>query len=79
VPTIVPISGAPIADQATPTAVPTSSINPQPTQEPFSRSGPPIALTLALLGFCCLFLLIIGVVALGIFIRAQNRKGGNNA
>ncbi|HEY5730348.1 MAG TPA: peptidase MA family metallohydrolase [Anaerolineales bacterium] len=81
VPTIVPISGAPLANQAaTPTAIPTSSFGETPTNEsPPIRGGPPIALTLALLGACCLFLLIIGVIALGIFIRAQNRKGGNNA
>jgi hypothetical protein len=77
VPTIVPISGAPIVSQTTPTPIPTSSFSQQPTQ-PVISSGPPIALTLALLGVCCLFLLIIGVAALGFFIRAQNRKGGNN-
>lgn len=81
VPTIVPISGAPLVQQiATPTPIPTSSVG-EPTTEasPPIRSGPPIALTLILLGFCCLFLLIIGVIALGLFLRAQNRKGGNNA
>ena len=81
VPTIVPISGAPQAQQiSTPTPVPTSTLG-EPTLEPSIpiRSGPPIALTLALLGVCCLFILIIGVVALFFFIRAQNRKGGNNA
>jgi hypothetical protein len=81
IPTIVPISGAPLANQiATPTPIPTSSLG-EPTTEasPPVRSGPPIALTLILLGFCCLFLIIIGVVALVFFIRAQNRKGGNNA
>ncbi len=80
VPTIVPISGAPMASQlVTPTPIPTSSLG-EPTTEvsPPIRSGPPIALTLALLGVCCLFLIIIGVVALVFFIRTQNRKGGNN-
>ena len=81
VPTIVPISGAPLANQiTTPTPIPTSTLGEPTTESPsLTRSGPPIALTLFLLGFCCLFLLIIGVVALGIFLRAQNRKGGNNA
>lgn len=81
VPTIVPISGAPLAQQiATPTPIPTSTFGESPTDETSPiRSGPPLALTLALLGVCCLFLLIIGVAALGFFIRAQNRKGGNNA
>ncbi len=78
VPTIVPISGAPIVSRVTPTPVPTSSFNRQPTQEPIAPGGPPLTLTLALLGFCCIFLLIIGVIALGIFVRAENRKGGNN-
>jgi hypothetical protein len=81
VPTIVPISGAPLASQVTtPTPIPTSSLGEPTTEEsPPIRSGPPIALTLALFGVCCLFLIIIGVVALVFFIRAQNRKGGNNA
>jgi hypothetical protein len=80
VPTIVPISGAPLANQiATPTPIPASSSNGSPTEAPTTtRGGPPLALTLFLLGFCCLFLIIIGVIALGIFIRAQNRKGGKN-
>lgn len=76
IPTIVPISGAPLASQiATPTPIPTSTFGEPPT----SRSGPPIALTLVLLGFCCLLLLIVGVIALGVFVRSQNRKGGNHA
>jgi hypothetical protein len=79
VPTIVPISGAPVVSLITPTAIPTSSFNQQPTQEPVTPGRPPLALTLVLLGFCCIFLLIIGVIALGIFVRTQNRKGGNNA
>ncbi|NWG35385.1 MAG: hypothetical protein HXY42_13195 [Chloroflexi bacterium] len=80
VPTIVPISGAPRAQQiATPTPVPTSTFGePAPDDSSPIRNGPPLALTLALLGVCCLFLLIIGVVALGFFIRAQNRKKGGN-
>jgi hypothetical protein len=80
VPTIVPISGSPLTTiQTTATPVPTSSIGQQPTQVPGDvRTGPPLWLTLALLGFCCLFLLVIGVVVLGLIVRSQNRKGGNN-
>ncbi|GAB4444913.1 MAG: hypothetical protein OHK0041_01690 [Anaerolineales bacterium] len=82
VPTIVPISGAPLVQQAvTPTPLPTSTFG-EPTPEPSSppvRSGPPLLLTLALLAVCCVFLLILFVAALLIFIRAQKRKGGNNA
>ena len=80
VPTIVPISGAPLAQEpATPTPIPTSTFDESPADEqPPVRSAPPLWMTLTLLGFCCLFLLIIGVVALGFFVRAQNRKGGDN-
>jgi hypothetical protein len=81
VPTIVPISGAPLVQQvATPTPIPTSTFG-EPTSEPSLpiRSGPPLILTLALLGICCVFILILFVVGLVFFIRAQNRKGGNNA
>jgi len=78
VPTIVPVSGAPIVNQITPTAVPTSSFSGQPTTEPGTGGGPPLALTLFLIGFCCIFLLLIGVFVLGLIVRNQNRKGGNN-
>ena len=80
VPTIVPISGAPLAQQvATPTPIPTSSFGEPATETPSTTpGGPPIALTLVLLGLCCLFLLIIGVIVLGLVVRNQNRKGGNN-
>ena len=79
VPTIVPVSGAPsVSLQATPTAIPTSSIVTQPPVEPPTRTGPPLALTLILLVFCCLFLLVIGVVVVGLIVRNQNAKGGQN-
>lgn len=81
VPTIVPISGGSLALQATLTPVPTSSFNEQFTQETPSttRTGPPLALTLILLGMCCALLLVVGVFALGFIVRHQNSKGGNNA
>jgi len=78
VPTIIPVSGAPLVNQITATAIPTSSLSEQPTTQPGTGGGPPLALTLFLVGFCCILLLLIGVVALGLFIRRQNRKGGNN-
>ncbi len=74
VPTIVPISGLQLAITPTPFAIPTSSIS-QPTQ-PVSTGGPPITLSLILFGLCCLFLLILGVIAIGIVVRAQNQKKG---
>ena len=80
VPTIVPISGSPLVLQVTTTPIPTSSLGQQPTDTPDTvRTGPPLWLTLVLIGFCCLTLLVIGVVVLGLVIRSQNRKGGNNA
>ena len=80
VPTIVPISGAPSsALQATPTAIPTSSYeNPTSPGTAPTRTAPPLWLTASLLGFCCIFLLLIGVIALGLIVRGQNQKGGKN-
>ncbi len=78
VPTIIPISGAPLANQITPTLIPTSSFEGQSTETAPTRGTPPIGLTLALLGFCCLLLLIIGVAVIGFIVRAQNRKAGKN-
>ena len=77
VPTIMPVSGAPLAITPTPYAIPTSSFGDDQSPSP-TRSGPPIALTLALLGFCCVLRVIIGVFVLGIIVRSQNRKAGNN-
>ena len=77
VPTIVPVGGQVSALQATPTPVPTSFFNEQPTQTP-TRTGPPLELTMILLGMCCIFLLLVGVVVLGFVVRSQNRKEGNN-
>lgn len=78
VPTIVPISGrtGSVALQVTPTAVPTSSSNGQTT--PLGRGRPPLALTLTLLGICCVFLLLAGTVLLGVIVRRQNHQGGDN-
>lgn len=78
VPTIVPISGAPLASQISPTLIPTSSFDGQPTETTSPRGTPPIALTLIVLGFCCIFFLIIGVVVFGLYIRAQNMKAGKH-
>jgi hypothetical protein len=75
VPTYVPVSGVPLAVTPTPYIVPTSSFNGNNTS---TRSGPPIWMTLALLGFCCVLLLIFGVAALGVIVRMQNNRGGKN-
>lgn len=77
VPTIVPIGGASLPLQATPTPIPTSSFGEQPAEEP-AQTAPPLWLTLTLLGLCCVFLLLIGVVILGFVVRRQNRQGTEN-
>jgi hypothetical protein len=73
VPTIVPVSGAVLANQITPTAIPTSSFG-ESTPEPGVRTAPPMWLTLTLLGMCCVFLILIGMVILGFVVRNQNTK-----
>ena len=79
VPTIVPVSVLPLgAVQITPTAIPTSTVDDQPTPETPVRTAPPLWLTLTLLGFCCIFAVLIGVVVLGFVVRNQNRSGGKN-
>ena len=78
VPTIVPMGGVSSALQVTSTPVPTSSFSGQPTPSTPARTGPPLALTMILLGLCCAFLVLMGVVVLGFVVRRQNRKGGVN-
>jgi Peptidase MA superfamily len=78
VPTIIPISVLPLASQVTPTAIPTSTFDEQSTPDTPARTAPPLWLTLTLLGFCCIFLVLIGVVILGFVVRNQNRPGGKN-
>ena len=73
VPTIVPMGGVSFALQVTSTPVPTSSFGGQPTPTP-ARTGPPLALTMILLGLCCAFLVLFGVVVLGFVVRRQNRE-----
>jgi hypothetical protein len=78
VPTLVPVSGAPVAQQATPTAIPTSSFDSTPATEMPARTAPPLALSLVLLGVCCIMLLLIGVLILGVVVSRQNRTAGEN-
>lgn len=77
VPTIVPMGGLAAVAQVTSTPVPTSSFDGQPTEVPV-RTGPPLELTMLLLGMCCAFLVLIGVVILGFVVRRQNRQGVEN-
>jgi hypothetical protein len=74
VPTIIPVSGAPLAVTPTPYAIPTSTIN----DSGGGTSGPPLWLTLSLLGICCVLILIIGVFVIGIVVRSQNIKARKN-
>ena len=77
VPTIVPVSGALLANQIAPTAITTPSFATQSTEAPI-RGGPPLSLTLILLGLCCVFLILIGMLILGFVVRNQNLKDANN-
>ncbi len=72
VPTIVPISGAPLAVTPTPFNFPT----PAPTESP--TGGPPLSLTLILISICCALGLVLGVLVLGFILAMQRNKGGKN-
>jgi hypothetical protein len=78
VPTYVPVGGVLAALQATATPVPTSSTGSEPI-EPAAPTGPPLALTFILLGLCCVFFVLMGVIVLGFVVRRQNRRGGDHA
>ena len=71
VPTIVPVSGAPLAVTPTPFNFPTPA--PSGTTP---ASGPPLSLTIFLLGLCCVLLLLFGVIGIAVMAAMQNRKGG---
>jgi len=73
IPTYVPVPGVPLAVTPTPYAIPTSSFG---GNNDTLSNAPPLWMTLALLGFCCVLLLIFGVIALGVIVRMQNHKGG---
>jgi len=78
VPTFVPVSGLPLAITPTPPGVVVTPVG-RPTQIAQGSGGPPLALTLVLLGFCVLLLLLLGVVALGVIVRGQGGRGGRDA
>lgn len=69
VPTYAPIQGIPQAITPTPFVIPTSSFSEETSTAP---NGPPLALTIALLCTCLVFLLIVGVIVLGIVVRKEN-------
>jgi len=78
IPTIVPVSGALLAQQSTPTVIPTSSFNSIPATELPPRRAPPLGLSLVLLGICCVMLLLLGVLILGVAVSRQNSTRGKN-
>lgn len=61
--------------QTTQTPIPTSEPGGPETPAP---AGPPLSLTLTLLGLCCAFLILIGVVILGFVVRRENRQAVKN-
>ena len=77
VPTILPVSGVALPVQVTPSAIPTSSFATEPAGAPIRR-GPPLSLTLMLLGLCCAMSLVVGVFVTGILARNQSARGGKN-
>jgi hypothetical protein len=76
VPTIIPIGGEAPAAVSTPMTIPTSSFSsptePAPTRSP--DDGLPIVLTLVLLGLCCLILVILGGIAIGLVVHSRKKK-----
>ena len=78
VPTIVPVSGAQLLTTPTPFAVSTSSTSNNTPASPTTSSGPPLALTLGLLAFCCVFGLLIGVIILGAIASRERLKGSKH-
>jgi hypothetical protein len=74
VPTFVPISGAPLAVTPTPYFIPTSSFG----ETESTPSGPPLSLTIALVCFCGILMLIMGVFVLGFIVRRGNGSGGSD-
>ncbi|HEX2697136.1 MAG TPA: peptidase MA family metallohydrolase [Anaerolineales bacterium] len=72
VPTIVPVSGAPLAITPTPFNFPT------PIQTDNLSGGPPLSLTLILLFTCCAIFLVLGAIVIAVIVAMQRGKGGNN-
>jgi hypothetical protein len=61
--------------QATPVPISTSTSE---TSVP-ARTGPPLSLTLTLLGMCCAFAIFMGVVVLGFVARSPKKKEEDNS
>jgi hypothetical protein len=76
VPTYIPFSGASQLVTPTPYVLPTSTLGQPDIPE---SDGLPVALTLMLVFVCCVLILLIGVIVLGILLRNQKRKGSDHA
>ena len=63
-----------VVSQVVLAVTPTAAIN----SDSGVSNGPPIWMTLSLLGFCCVLSLILGVFVLGFVVRAQNMKAMKN-
>ena len=74
VPTYIPIGGIPQAVTPTPGVIPTSST----TSSGNDSDTGFIVFTIALVCFCLVFLLVIGVIILGFVVRRGNAKGGRD-
>jgi len=75
VPTYVLFAGGQVLVTPTPYVIPTSSS----AQSTPGTAGPPLGLTLMLAAACCAFVLLLGVIALGVFVASERRKRGNHA
>ncbi len=73
VPTFVPVNGMTPPSASIPTPVPTSTFS-EGAPTPGRGAGPPLILTLAMLSFCCIFLILIGVIVLGVVLRNSRAK-----
>ena len=75
VPTYVPFSGVPLLITPTPYSVPTSTLGQPDIPE---SNNIPITLTLMLAAVCCVLILLIGVIVLGVLLRSQKQKGDDH-
>lgn len=75
VPTYVPFSGVPLLITPTPYSVPTSTLGQPDTPE---SNNVPITLTLILAAVCCVLILLIGVIVLGVLLRSQKQQGDSH-
>jgi hypothetical protein len=74
IPTYAPFAGVPLAVTTTPYSIPTSSFGEQGNP----ANGPPLSLTLMLVAVCCVLLLLLGVIGLGLYLSTQKNKEGRN-